>query len=328
MKEIEVEAFLKPMGTGITRPALVLGDDYNEYILKSEKVDENGELKNYNCMFVNELLAFQIGVYLGVPMPEAVIAIVDKELVEGDPVIRFAYRFEKGKYFATEKLEYVENNLMENYQQLINIGKPYISKPWKKFFKDIENKDDIAKILAFDILIANFDRYGNVGNILVDKSIVRKIYAIDHGHSFFGPIWNKEKINCLGLEKLTNNYIMDYSLAIINVMHKFGQCGAGIIFGALEEYINLEDTKDHSFQDIVFKIKSITEDMIVNWSNNIPDEWYVDKKIQVAYYSNFIMNQKFAVEHIIQVLADNKAFTNYRGGRLEWKIQNEKSHIV
>ncbi len=37
---------------------------------------------------------------------------------------------------------------------------------------------------------------------------------------------------------------------------------------------------------------------------------------------------KFAVEHIIQVLANNRAFTNYRGGKLEWRTQNEKYLIV
>lgn len=78
------------MGQGITRPALVLGDDSEEYILKNQESNNNGSLVNYNCMFVNELLAFQIGDYLGIPMPEAVIAMLDKLLIETDPTIRFS----------------------------------------------------------------------------------------------------------------------------------------------------------------------------------------------------------------------------------------------
>ena len=66
MKQIDVQMFLRPMGAGITRPALVIGDDFQEYIIKNESVDENGHIVNYNCMFLNELLAFQIGNYLGV----------------------------------------------------------------------------------------------------------------------------------------------------------------------------------------------------------------------------------------------------------------------
>ena len=89
MRTVEVETFLKPMGAGISRPVLVIGDDFNEYILKNQKVNENGNLVNYNCMFLNEVLAYQIAVYLGVPIPETVIAFVEGDFAENDPSIRF-----------------------------------------------------------------------------------------------------------------------------------------------------------------------------------------------------------------------------------------------
>ncbi|APC84250.1 HipA family kinase [Clostridium botulinum] len=325
MKEIEVETVLESMSAGVTRPVLVLGDDLNEYILKNEKIDNEGNLTKYDCMFVNELLAYQIGVYLDVPMPEAVIAIVDNELVNEDPTLRFAYRFEKGKYFATEKLRYVENNIKENCKELIRMGKPYMKKTWNKFFKEISNREDIAKILAFDILIANFDRYNNEGNILVDRTEIRKIYAIDHGHAFFGPIHNTDKLNCLNLENVTKQYIDMYTNVIINGSN---YCGAGKIFNVLEEYVNLENLDDHSFKDIVYKIMCITEDMINEWMNNIPEEWYIDKNLQISYYKKFILKQKYVVKYIIQDLADKGAFTNYKGGLLQWINQKEKSVTV
>lgn len=321
MREIEVDTFLKPMGTGISRPVLVLGDDFEEYILKNEKVDDNGKIVNYNCMFVNELLSYQIGCFLELPMPEAVVAIVDGEFAEDDPNIRFAYRFEKGKYFATERLKYVENNIINNYNELAMMGKPYILSAWKKFFKNIDNKEDIAKILAFDILIANFDRYNNEGNILINKNGGRKIYAIDHGHAFFGPCWNETKINCLNLIDVTNTYIDKYSNIVISQL-------PGVVFNSLEESINLENMEDHSFKDIVMKIIDIDENMIESWMNNIPNEWYIDKVVQVSYYKKFILKQKEIVKDIIQNLAIKKIFTRYEGGILKWTNQEENSHTV
>lgn len=326
MREIEVETFLKPMGQGITRPALVLGDDSEEYILKNQESNNNGSLVNYDCMFVNELLAFQIGDYLGIPMPEAVIAMLDKLLIETDPTIRFSYRFKEGKFFATKNIKEVENNILENYQQLKNMNKPYLSKSWKSFFNKIDNKDDIAKIIAFDILIANFDRYSNEGNLLVSSENGRKVYAIDHGHAFFGPTWNLDKINCLRINNITMNYINFFVSLVIDTMRISGQCSSGIIFSALQECINLEDVENHSFKDIVCKINSINEEMIIRWCNNIPDEWYVDKESQIAHYSNFILKQKNIVHVIIQVLAEQNAFSNYRGGELKYgSIKKENS---
>ncbi|WP_243289291.1 HipA family kinase [Clostridium perfringens] len=325
MREIEVDAILGKMDAGVSRPVLVLGDDLNEYILKNQRSDNEGNVTNYDCMFINELLAYQIGVYLDVPMPEAVIAILSGEFINEDPALRFAYRFEAGKYFATEKLKYVENNLKDNRQELIAMGKPYMKNTWNNFFKGISNKEDIAKILAFDILIANFDRYNNEGNILIDKSVVRKIYAIDHGHAFFGPFWDQRKVNCLKLAEVTTEYINTFTQSIIL---NENSCGAGKIFKVLEQYIDLENIDAHSFLNVVAKIMSINEEMIDTWMDNIPDEWYIDKELQISYYKHFILKQKDVVKHIIQSLAFHDAFTNYKGGLLKWREKEEKSITV
>jgi hypothetical protein len=53
----------------------------------------------------------------------------------------------------------------------------------------------------------------------------------------------------------------------------------------------------------------------------------VNKKYQVLCYTNFILQQKHAVEQIIQVLADNNAFTNYRGGILEYGTGQKENFI-
>jgi hypothetical protein len=299
-----------------------MGDDANNYILKNQTVNENGRIVKYDCMFINEALAYQIGNFLGIPIPECAIAFVDEDFLNYNPQLRFEYRFKQGNYFASKRLNNIENNMLDNTQQLIDMGKPYIAKSWNNFFNNIQNKDDVAKIIAFDILIANFDRYENSGNILIDKcNNNRNIYAIDHGHSFWGPFWTLDKQRYLRFIP-SEEYVLNFIKIIVDSELRKGKVYIlGGMFRALEQFIDLNDVEMHSFMDIVEKIESIKEEYIDEWLNNIPEEWYTDKKEQVAYYKDFILKQKNTVRYIIQSLSGRGAFTNYRGGVLKWKVK-------
>jgi hypothetical protein len=323
VRKINVDAFLEELGSGISKPVLILGSDYEQYILKNQKSDNNGNKYNFNCMFLNELLAYQIGVFLEVPMPEAVIAYLDKRIIEADPRILFAYRFTEGEHFASKELNNVENNILDNMNILIRMGKPYVKRSWNVFFDNIINGEDIAKILAFDLLIGNFDRYNNCGNILISNTpLGRKIFAIDHGHAFWGPEWREEKIAMMKMAERTENYINKY-IACIDRSNKGRPNGTGVIFRELEKYVDLSNTDEHSFQEIVMKIEMITEDDIDQWLNNTPDEWFIDKNMQVAYYKKFILGQKVLVKYFIQALADKGDFSNFKGGILKWKKEKQ-----
>lgn len=325
IRTINVDAFLKELGTGVSKPVLVLGSDFEQYVLKNEKADHNGNKSSFNCMFLNELFAYQIGKYLNVPMPESVVAFVDKGLIEADPTLRFAYRYTEGNHFASKELQYVENNFLENTDTLIKMGKPYIKRSWNVFLSNVKNKSDIARILAFDLLISNFDRYANNGNILINNTeLGRNLFAIDHGHAFFGPEWNTFKIGMLNSAEVTDSYINNCINTIININVKNGQLnGLGVIYKELENYIDLSDTNNHSFQDIIIEIESITEEQLDGWLDSIPDEWFIDKKMQIGYYKNFVLIQKTLIRHFIQILAARGAFSNYRGGILKWKKEKQ-----
>jgi hypothetical protein len=326
VKTVYVETFLDYLGQGVTRPALVLADDAQRYILKTQKVFENGKLVTYDCMFLNEILAYQIGEFLNVPIPEGAIAYLDQRIIDEDPSIMFVHRFYAGTHFATQQIRDVEQNLLENYKEQMRMGKPYIKRPWSKFFKDIINSRDIANIIAFDLLIANFDRYGNTGNLLVAETPEgRKVFTIDHGHAFFSPVWNEEKINALRSVSATTEYINKFVNQILgNNVGLFGLAnGFGEVFRAIEPNIDLTDISNHSFQEVVYKIESITENLVDTWLNNVPDEWFVEKHIQVGLYKNFILKQKDLVRYLIQCMAERLAFTNYRGGVLKWKEERQ-----
>lgn len=306
INRIEVDTFFRPMGLGMSVPILVMGDDFENYILKNENKDR----LNFNCMFLNELLAYQIGVYLGIPMPEAVIANVNSLFVLEDPRVRFSCRVEPGLYFASKELEGIENNLCDNVQELVSMGKKYANRTWSVFFNKIDNKESIANIIAFDILISNFDRYDNEGNVLVSARDTRQIFAIDHGHAFGGPTWDVEKLNrmksCFSEQNYINMFVMSAK-----------QC-SGRIFRALCQHVDLTELDKNPFAIVVDKIESISEELINTWLNNIPIEWYIDKKFQSEIYIKYILTQKRFVRQIIQQMAKSELFDNYLGGELEW----------
>lgn len=190
MKKINVEAFLNQMSTGISAPSLILGDDGESYILKKQK---SGEY-NFDSMFLNEAIAYELAKHLEIPMPDCAIGNIDKELVDLDRDIVFVHKFFEGLHFASKEIENVENNLVDNFIEMFQMGKPYIKRTWNEFFKNISNKRDIAKVICFDLLIANFDRYNHEANfILTDDDGDTKFYAIDHGHSFLDQFGVKIK---------------------------------------------------------------------------------------------------------------------------------------
>ncbi|PWU68330.1 HipA family kinase [Gracilibacillus dipsosauri] len=335
VKRIEIQTFLSYLGEGISEPALVIGDDFNKYILKTQKVRRNGKTEEFNCMFLNEFLSFKIAEYLSVPIPEVAIANISQDLIENDSTITFVHKFNEGDYFASSEIKDKEENLMENYRDQLRMGRPYTIRSWNKFFEDITNPMDLPNIIAFDLLISNFDRYDNAGNLLVANPMnERKIFTIDHGHAFFGPVWNTWKINQLRQASLTKEYVEYFVNFILNQNNngdannpKLFANGFGEVFRAIENYVDLNNLSEHSFMDIVAHIENIDGDTIDEWFLEIPDTWFVDKLNQIAYYKRFLMEQKNIIRYILQEMAYRRAFSNYRGGALEWKERKQTGTV-
>lgn len=320
IKTIQVSAFLKQLGAGISAPSLVLSDDNQRYVLKNQRTIVNGQTTDLNCSFLNELIAYQIAEYLGVPVPEAAIAVLDKRILDNGPALRFVHRFTEGSFFASKEISNPEENLIENYEILMQMGKPYTIRSWSKFYSNICNPEDSAKIIALDLFIGNLDRYTNTGNLIVGQSAEgRKLYSIDHGHAFFGAVWEVNKMGMLRSAAISEDYLRTY-LKEITFNHKEGFLnGLGEVFRAIETNIDLDDIVHHPFKNVVYSIEQISDDLLDQWFSNVPDSWYVDKNNQIGLYKHFISQQKFMVRHYIQWLANVRAFTNFRGGQLQWK---------
>lgn len=320
---ITIDTFIKELGDdhgGSSRPVVVVGSDGLSYLLKTERMPYPSPRSN--TMFLNELLVSQIADYLGVLVPGCAIAYVDQQFITNAPALQFVHRYEEGWHFASEFLEQHENNLMHGYKNLMALKKPYMTRSWAAFFDGIENKEIAAGIVVLDLLTANSDRFFNEGNLLIaPNNGARNLYAIDHGHCFFGAVWNSQKITCLRQPFIQQNYPDWYIKYLFqqNLLYGAMLSGLGIMFQELQRFIDVNDPSENSFKPSIQKLRTINPQIIDHWFSAIPDEWFVDKASQMSYYKQFITKQIEMIPPILSMMALNRAFTNYRGGDLYWQ---------
>lgn len=325
MEELQIDTFLKELGEdsgGVSKPVLVLASNQKKYLLKNQNVfNENSkQWEIHSSMFLQEFLVNKLAIFLGITIPETAIINVEKTHLEEAVSLQFTNRYHPGNHFASKYLSELDNNLMLGYQQLIMMEKPYIKKSWSNFFNNIANKKSIAKIIAMDLLIANFDRFTNIGNLIVANDTgERLIYAIDHGHAFYGPFWGNDKISLLKSVDNSPEFISNQINLFLRVNKSKRLNGLGSIFQAIEKHIDLSNPNTHDFLDVVFKIESIDHTLLDSWFAEIPDEWFIDKKIQISCYKKFILTNKYNIRTFILSLLKNGAFSNTTGGNLEWK---------
>ncbi|MEK3996660.1 HipA family kinase [Psychrobacillus sp. FSL K6-2365] len=325
MSILTVKTFLKELGDdtgGQSNPVVVIASDDHEYILKNEKIfTPQKTWQTWDCMFLQEILVAQIGNYLKVPMPSTAIIDVEKVHIDVAPSLTFKHRYTPGKHFASKYLTEVENNLKIGYQQLKQIKKPHTNTNWINFFKKIANPKDVSRIIAMDLLIANFDRFGNEGNLMIsNENGNRSVYAIDHGHAFFGASWEQLKIGHLSSISNDASVLGNY-LTYFQQTSNYLFSGLGSIFRGIEQHIDCNDLANHDFVDVVNMIESIDGPMIDEWFKQIPDEFFKDKATQIATYKKFILINKKNVRSLLTMMQHLGAFSNTNGGELLWREQ-------
>lgn len=336
-----VDTFLKDQSPsqGQSRPLLVQASDGNQYFIKNNMVRINGSWVDENAAFFNEVVSHKIAKYLSVPTPEIAILEIESDIMSANSDLLFERRFKKGLYFGSRKIEQAENNLLDNYVNLLRLRKPYISRSWNSYFNNISNPHDISLIIAMDLLLANFDRFDNTGNLIIgnNNNNKRTLFALDHGHCFFGPVYDtsKESLlklnNVLGNQESINEYVSIHIREVIMIAqydrdnrrdHSRPFNLAGSVFRAIERHVNLENNDNHSFIDPVYKVEQLHLTQIMDMFSDIPEEWIAGGQAQIKSYSEFIYRQSRIIRYIIQGMVTSGAFSNYRGGILSWKQEN------
>lgn len=317
---------------GESKPISVIASNNKKYMLKNEVVTIKGVIQNEDSVFMQELFVTQIAEKLQIPVPSVAILEITDEFINANRDFLFRYKMKPGLYFGSEVLPNIEDNLVKNYKLAEQVGKPYVVKSWNSFFKNISNPEIYASIIALDLLTVNHDRFNNEGNILLtNKNNLRKVYAIDFGHSFLGPSWYANEKQTL-FKQVPNDPKQYPSFAKIIVWGSkelelsgiISQAALGRIFRGLENNIDLSNPDNNPFLSIVNKIENLADSEIANMLNNVPTAWIPGKDLQKSAYYNFVINNKNIVRYYINELNKSGAFSNSRGGDLTWTNNKEK----
>lgn len=168
MKIYKVDKLLKPVGNGSTNPIYGIINN-KEYVIKTFNNPEG------NKILINELISYLIVKKLDLPMPNAILGIIDNKTFISNEVLETEEFNEEcfGIAFCSEVIKPVTTISSE---KMMAISSNYESL--------------IPKLMLLDHLIYNKDR--NKGNLLISLSKSdSKMYIIDHSHVFnLEALWN------------------------------------------------------------------------------------------------------------------------------------------
>ncbi len=157
LRTVTANRYVTPLREGGSLPAIVEADDLGTYVLKFLGAGQGRKA------LVAELVAGEIGRFLGLPVPEIVLVRLDPDLgrSEPDPEIQDLLKASAGLNLA---LDYLPGSL--GFDPLVEPPGPELA----------------SRIVWFDALVTNVDRTPRNTNLLVWHG---HLWLIDHGASLY-----------------------------------------------------------------------------------------------------------------------------------------------
>lgn len=309
---------------GISHPAKILASDGKEYFLKGHYAYFDHRWGRMEAALAQELFSYQLANYMDIPVTNVALIEIDESDLDVYSELTFIHHIaKKGLYLAIEAVETTDQNLKILLDSK-NRNIPQAQKKINTFFRNVQNKIDIPKIIYFDLLTANIDRYNNAGNFIFKKtSNGNYIIAIDFGFCFFGPFWNSKVNNLLSKDFANKDPNRWKQIILKSCLCTHENYKRAPVLNLLNPYINFNV---NPFAFIHSVALNLTSDKLANMLRAIPDEWLVQGDYQRNIYLNFILNQVKMMPTILEYAAMNKFFTNFTGGNLIWP--QEKNTLI
>jgi hypothetical protein len=164
LRTIAVTRYVTPLREGGSLPAIVEADDDGMYVLKFRAAGHGAKA------LVAEVIAGEIGRALDLPVPEIVLATLDRDLsrTEPDPEIHALIHDSAGLNMA---LDYLPGSV--TFDPVVHAVA----------------EDFASKVVWFDAFVSNVDRTARNSNMLMWH---RKPWLIDHGSTLYfhhAPDW-------------------------------------------------------------------------------------------------------------------------------------------
>jgi hypothetical protein len=167
LRTVRVTRYVTPLREGGSLPGLVEADDDGLYVLKFRGAGHGAKA------LVAELIAGELGRALGLPVPEVVLAELDRDLArtEPDPEIHGLMHDSAGLNLA---LDFLPGAV--NFDPVVHTVSPEFA----------------SRVVWFDALVSNVDRTARNTNMLMWH---RAPWLIDHGSALYfhhAPAWERE----------------------------------------------------------------------------------------------------------------------------------------
>lgn len=236
MEELKAIQFIGEIKAGTTFPMKFKTIDDNIYACKF--YDECSGNKHV----VNEFISYHLAKKLELPIPEANLLRIEKELFPNSD-----YSERNGEIHST-----------------LAFGSQWLNKAIPKVnplcLEQCQNINQIPRILFFDQFILNNDRALNDGNLLFDYK-TKLLYIIDHSHIFLKSlIWNPHTLSTDKELPLVPSFTKKNNLMLLN-------------------YLNGNNPFNNFIDELKVKFNKCFFESIVH---NIPPEWDLKDEDAVA----------------------------------------------
>lgn len=216
-------------------------------------------------VLVNEYIAYNIAEAINLSTPNFGIAHIDESITLASSLIDHSIEQFQGVGFFCEYI-------------------PSAFKASLGVLKQVENLDESCKLILFDHVVKNSDRYAS--NVIVAANKIKaKMFFIDHSHAFGDPNWDK---NTLSVNDAASPYIWQENLAFYDMLIRAG--------APMGETNFIDETQ-------VFK-EMITEDLLNGIIQSIPEEWR--KKVgkeNLLHVEQYIKSRVQNIDKICEMIA-------------------------
>ncbi|TGY52351.1 protein kinase family protein [Ligilactobacillus murinus] len=327
---LKIDAFLNARANkpGVSRPALIAATDGNTYFLKGHFGTFKDGLTKLDAALAQEAFCYSLAKFLKIPTPDFVFIEVTNDDLSDFPQLRFENNItQAGIYLGIKEVKNLLTDELKLLLRELDYGAPGAQNKLNKLVAQISNKHDVPKILYFDCLTANVDKYRNFDNILLYRSNNGKtLLSIDFGYCFFGPYWNtREYYTTPGFEKIkllqNNNPDNMWYGILLNSLGNNTILTETPVFKLLERLIDCKNSSN-PFREIYSSTKLLNAANLTTMLNYIPNEWFVGGTYQRNMYLQFILNQVDNLPVFFDYLVSQNCFTNISGGGLVWQDKN------
>lgn len=297
---------------GQSVPINVLASDNRNYVMKKQSHGYPIENPDLYCSYFQEILSYGLAEKLDLTTPKIVVLNLSDNIVSKNRELLFKYKFFPGLKLGTSLINPISRKIkLLSNQYRISGNIKYLNQI-KKLTSSITNKNDYFKLFVLDIFVGNFDRIGNLGNILIrNVNDDLNLIAIDFDYSFLGgvnyDIAKKQKLNyqykdSKSVDKDNDKSVIDYCEHCANIYFDLINRNIEMQY-ALSGLLSISNNSNENnpFFNAINILQNLSAMDINMLFENIPKKWVVSD-YEIQDYKNFLVIQQQILPRLVKTI--------------------------